>query len=176
MVSGLACIQKLIRHIVELLEHGDWDRLEEQIGPVVTAASYMFGAANPDDAEYFAAVVFSLLKTGKLDMQSLLACEDMYHHLMHGDVEKVMEGSSRQTEEFLMGLVIHWVEKYGKPVFTTSFDERVPRLYGGLHLPFPSGERAALVLSKMVQYRDYLEKEGIYREEDFDAFTYTLFK
>jgi hypothetical protein len=27
-----------------------------------------------------------------------------------------------------------------------------------------------------VQYRDYLEKEGIYREKDFDAFTYTLFK
>lgn len=176
MISGLAGIEKLIRHIAELLEHGDWDRLEEQIGPVVTAASYMFGAANPDDAEYFAGVVFSLLKTGKLDMQSLLACEDMYHHLMHGDVEKVMEGSIRQTEEFLMGLVTHWVEKYGKPVFTTSFDERVPRLYGGLHLPFPSGEQAALVLSKMAQYRDYLEKEGIYREEDFDAFTYTLFK
>lgn len=63
-------------------------------------------------------------------------------------------------DSFLGGLIRYWVRSYGKPLISTTFTEGVSHLRGR-HFAYPSGERAARVLIKLVEYSEYLEREGI---------------
>ncbi|MHB8781081.1 MAG: acetate--CoA ligase family protein [Candidatus Geothermincolia bacterium] len=174
MFSSMSGIGQVLHQMSDLVEQGDWEKLEQQLIPLLSASAYIFGTSNPVDAEHFARTVFELLRSGQMDTNFLLSYERTFDHLMQGEIEKVQEDSVVQTEYFLMALVRHWIEGYGKPVLTTSFDERMPKLYGGRHQPFPSGERAALVLSNLVRYRGYLEREGVFGPGG-DPFRFTLF-
>ena len=65
---------------------------------------------------------------------------------------------------FLVALAEQWVETYKKPVLTTTFfTEDQPRLQGS-HYAYPSGKQAARVLIKMVEYKEYLESIGAYKD------------
>ena len=48
-------------------------------------------------------------------------------------------------------------------MITTNFTEAMSRLQGN-HFSYPSGRRAARVLVKLAEYREYLDGLGIGRE------------
>ncbi len=67
-----------------------------------------------------------------------------------------------ESDPLLTVLLQYWVKSYQKPIIITTFSESLSRLAGN-HYPYTSGERAARVLIKLVEYKEYLEREGLYK-------------
>jgi len=67
----------------------------------------------------------------------------------------------RSVAVFLAALAEQWVADHNKPVITTTFAEGQAVLRGS-HYAYPSGGQAARVLVKLVEYKEYLEKVGVY--------------
>jgi hypothetical protein len=63
-------------------------------------------------------------------------------------------------DKVLANLVRHWMETYKKPVVPITFgDEGVHiKLKRGLYYAYSSPQRAARVLSKLAEYKEYLER------------------
>jgi hypothetical protein len=73
-------------------------------------------------------------------------------------VEALQETVSSLLDRILAALVVSWIKDYGKPVVTTTFNETIPRLVGGVQLSYPSGERAAKVIAGMADYAEFLQR------------------
>jgi acetyltransferase len=71
--------------------------------------------------------------------------------------------ASEAIAGFMFGLVEQWIADYGKPVLTTTFGEGTPQLSSSRFV-YPSSRAAARVLVKMVEYKEYLERIGIYQK------------
>ena len=69
------------------------------------------------------------------------------------------EEFSRFIEEYSTNLLLQWKRKYGKPVVTTTFHESESKLKNGVY-HYSSPERAVKVLAKLVEYKEFLEKES----------------
>jgi hypothetical protein len=65
------------------------------------------------------------------------------------------ETLAEEVGYFLDRLIRYLVETYKKPIITTTFTEGGARLRGGQYA-YPSGQRAAKVLAKLVEYQEYL--------------------
>jgi hypothetical protein len=55
------------------------------------------------------------------------------------------------------GLLLTWIDTYDKPLITTTFMEMATTSTVGYH-SYPTPERAAFVLTKLIAYREYLDK------------------
>ena len=76
------------------------------------------------------------------------------------DLNKIL-----QVVDSLMGMaILYWISTYKKPIITITFAEAKTHLITfskGIHFPYTSPERAVRVLAKLVEYREYLEREGV---------------
>ncbi len=167
-----------IREYLEKLEQakGEPEKMAALLEQPMRMGAQLLGAQTPEDVERFVDIMTSLFVSGEISMTP----QD-YDRLAAAAAEGTIVETARQlTEDFttnmLLSLVMHWIRQYRKPVITTTFTEDVPRLAGGRHQSYPSGERAAKVLAGLVQYQEYLAKEGIWNEEDFDPFAFTIFE
>jgi hypothetical protein len=62
--------------------------------------------------------------------------------------------------ESIIGALVHGLAfKYQKPIITTTFTEQNTRLSENNHFPYPNSDRASNSLSKLVEYREYLERK-----------------
>lgn len=62
--------------------------------------------------------------------------------------------------ESIIGALIHGLAfKYQKPIITTTFTEQNTRLSENNHFPYSNSDRASTALSKLVEYKEYLERE-----------------
>ena len=69
-----------------------------------------------------------------------------------------MEDIAEMLDPILDSIMERWITKYQKPVISTTFTERSERVSEMGHFPYPSAEQAALVLSKLVEYKEYLDR------------------
>jgi hypothetical protein len=69
---------------------------------------------------------------------------------------------TKAMDYFLAALILHWSQSYNKPIVTTTFTEVASylNLKRGLYYSYPTPQRAAKVLAKLVQYKEHLEREG----------------
>jgi succinyl-CoA synthetase alpha subunit len=169
-------IRAYLEKMEEAKNGGDDAAMARLLEQPLRLGAQLLGAQTPDDIERFVDIMTSLFVSGEIGMTP-----DDYDKLVLAAAEgTVVETARKLTEDFttdmLLSLVMHWIRVYAKPVITTTFTEDVPTLTRGLHQSYPSGERAAKVLAGMVQYQEYLAKEGIWNEDDFDRFAFTLFE
>jgi hypothetical protein len=61
-------------------------------------------------------------------------------------------------QPLLEALIVKWMHDFEKPIITTSFTEEATSLKGGKFYSFSSGTKAAVVLSKLVEYSEYLKR------------------
>ena len=142
--------------------------LLEMIGPTI---GYFMAAGDEKDAKEFASLftplIESILKSNKEDIVSLV--ENAIPDIVSIIASFFTSGQLINIERLLgaadsiMGMVVlNWISTYEKPVITTTALEGTTRLINlnnGSHFAYPSPERAAKVLAKLVEYKEYLDRE-----------------
>ena len=94
-------------------------------------------------------IVTLAIESGEIDAASFYTASGL-------DLSRVLD----LMDTVLANLVRHWMETYKKPVVPITFgDEGVyVNLKRGLYYAYSSPQKAARVLSKLAEYREYLER------------------
>jgi len=164
---------KLIKRapqISQVFKSGDESRIYEVVQPISSMLGTVFGVKDQEQTDEFAALVSSAIASGIIDTSFLdnpSQLPTIYGSSSEMDSSAIssrMQMFSKGIDAIVRALTLQWIERHGKPLIHTTFTEDLPRMNDSFY-PYPSGLRAARVLAKLVEYKEYLEREGIYRHE-----------
>ena len=161
-LDGLSGFQEMAKQIVTVLDSGD----EKQIKvTIVQLIQVFFDAMMPKKAteiEEFLETVSNALTTAEmLRSQFFTNLARFFNILAVGDFKSVEISDILDLIEPMIGAYVNGlIAKYNKPVITTTFTEENTRMSETGHFPFPNSDRASTVLAKMVEYREYLERNS----------------
>jgi len=162
--------QELIQELTKLIPgkealedpRTDESWMEELTKKLVESFFAVFGTTDSTDLEAFSQKLTSIFKNKKVGpklKEQFLRTAKSFHN---GTIGENMNPFGPVLEALMEGLLITWIKTYDKPVITTSFMEMSTVSKLGYHA-YPTPERAATVLTKMMEYREYLEQKGIVR-------------
>jgi acyl-CoA synthetase (NDP forming) len=158
-VSGRDSAIKAIVPIIEDIKSENIYKVETSIKQLVGMLGVVLGIKDNLQIEDLATVLIAARHSGRLD-NSLV---DDLLDLTKGEDYIIKKGTTRvaiindMISRLLRSLVSQWIASYAKPVITTTFTEEQVKLVEG-HYDFTSGNRAARVVVKLLEYRDYLHK------------------
>jgi hypothetical protein len=145
---------------IGVIDSGDLPRLRELIKLGLSYGYGLMGSTtNPNLDDFFDMLADALTSDKMMESNFFKNLRDFF--------ESIVTGSSSVTEniqvndliEPIIGALIdHWIQKYNKPVITTTFTETLSRLSEQGHFPYPNANRASNVLAKLVEYSEYLER------------------
>ncbi len=128
---------------------------DEPIQSFSSLFGYVFGGGDSKAIDEVARLVSLVVGSGETDFlndlsQSTTTPRDQSEML------------TQAANHFIGALILHWSQSYHKPIVTTTFSETTfyLNLKRGLYYSYPTPQRAAKVLAKLVQYREYLEREA----------------
>lgn len=137
------------------------------MGPTI---GYYASAGDKKDAKEFVSLVNplinSIMKYNKRDIVSLIEkfTPDIIASISSLIISKKLVNTEKILEilDYFFGmLILNWIQTYKKPIITTLAFEgtsRLLKLNNGVYFPYPNPERGAVTLSKLVEYKEYLEK------------------
>jgi acyl-CoA synthetase (NDP forming) len=153
-----AAIQALVP-IIENIRSKDVSVAETSIRQLVDLLGMVLDIKDKAEMSAFADTAIAAKHSGKLD-ESLI---DNLLDLTKGEAYIISIGKTRVgiinelISTLLRSLVGQWILSYGKPVITTTFTEEQVRLVKD-HFDYTSGNRAARVLTKLLEYQHYLNQ------------------
>jgi len=139
------------------MDEGAW--VERVIEKIVKIFFSIFGTSDPEEVEAFAKKLTSLLKMGKVKPN---ITGKFYKVLQRSDEEESNDTGDPFVQVFeplMEALLLNWIETYGKPVITTTFMGAATSITEMGYIAYPSAEQAAFVLAKLLEYREYLDRE-----------------
>ncbi|HIE17357.1 MAG TPA: acetyl-CoA synthetase [Dehalococcoidia bacterium] len=142
----------------------DTKEIGKAIHPIVSGAASIMGIYNEEEVAELTQLVAAAIASGRLNAPVLVSAflppdSPLLAEMGIKNPPTPQEAIAR----FLVAIAEQWVEDYKKPVLTTTFfTEDQPRLRGS-HYAYPSGKQAARVLVKLVEYKEYLESIGLYK-------------
>jgi succinyl-CoA synthetase alpha subunit len=164
---------EIIEHapqISNIFRSGDESRVFQVVRPMASAFASASGIMDDDQINEFSGLVSAAIASGKIDASFL----DNPAKLAESyGLSRELDGSLLSARMKMFGegigaiiraLTAQWIERHGKPVIHTTFSEYMPSMRDGFY-PYPSGSRAARVLVKLVEYKEYLEREGLFRPD-----------
>jgi acyl-CoA synthetase (NDP forming) len=160
MHDRIAGLEQMARTFSALLDSGD----REKIKQVVKAGMlFMFGTVmagkQQDLGEFLDSASDAMTSERMLKSSFFTGLRELFDSIAQGKIDgEKMAGIMTLMEPMLSALIRHWIEKYGKPVITTTFTEEMSRMTEGGHFSYSNAERAASVLAKLVEYREFLEQ------------------
>ena len=130
----------------------------QDIHSIVSLIGPLFWVKSSREEKDLEELITSVIESGEIDVLSL--CGGITS-------ASTLEGRTGLTEifsimdVFLGALVLHWLKTYKKPVVTTTFSEEglYLELKKGFYYSYPSPRRAAKVLAKLTEYKEYLERD-----------------
>jgi len=137
------------------------------IGPTI---GYFASAGDEEDAKEFVflakPIINSIMKYNKKDIVYLVEkfIPDVISSISSMIISKKFVNTDKILEifDYFLGMIIlNWIQTYKKPIITTLAFEgtsQLIKLSTGEYFPFPTPERGAITLSKLVEYEEYIEK------------------
>jgi hypothetical protein len=129
--------------------------LDEAIQSFGSLFGYLFGGGDSKAIDEATRLVGLVANSGETDFLNVLSQPTT---TPRGQLEMLANAA-----DYLLGaLILYWSQSYHKPIVTTTFTEVASHLNlkRGLYYSYPTPQRAARVLAKLVQYKEYLEREG----------------
>ena len=161
----------LIAFMKELSELVPDDPLDDQgsdkqwmnklIGRVVGVFFSFFGTSDPEEVKAFGRRQAELMASDTIAATLGERLVTVFQEFKSGQAENIGELFGQIFQPLLDALLLNWIEAYRKPVITTSFMGQVPSVSPMGRYAYPFAEQAAFVLSKLVEYSEFLQREGI---------------
>jgi acyl-CoA synthetase (NDP forming) len=161
IVAGRDAAIKALVPVIEDVKSENIYKVETSITQLVGMLGLVLGIKDKEPVEDLATILIAARHSGKLD-NSLV---DDLLDLTKGEDYIISKGTTRiaiindMISRLMRSLVGQWIASYSKPVITTTFTEEQVKLVDG-HYDYTSGNRAARVLLKLLEYREYLNKSG----------------
>ncbi|MFC1885955.1 hypothetical protein ACFLZM_02730, partial [Thermodesulfobacteriota bacterium] len=118
----------------------------------------MFGTSTPDETETFVQKLIVVLKHKQIGPNLKTRFLQAAELLNAGKTSQGIRMFEEGFQALMEGLLMSWIEAYDKPLITTTFIEMPTVSNVGYH-SYPTPERAAFVLTKLIEYREYLESK-----------------
>jgi hypothetical protein len=163
--DSLIAIMKELSDLVPddpLDEQGsDKQWMNKLIGRVVGVFFSFFGTSDPEEVKAFGRRQAELMANDTIAATLGERLATVFQEFKAGQVENIGELFGQIFQPLLDALLLNWIEAYRKPVITTSFMGQVPSVSPMGRYAYPFAEQAAFVLSKLVEYSEFLQREGI---------------
>jgi hypothetical protein len=153
-------MDKLMESFTADIASGDVSKIDKFVKPISFMLSSAFGSEK-DQADDFVRLFSSAVASGEIEPSTLEVMLQSFSSVTEGTAD--MDGLVKKMDQFLGGMMIHLIKTYKKPIVTTTFSEGISRLQGGYYA-YSSGDRAAKVLAKLVEYREHLERTGAQKD------------
>ena len=126
------------------------------IDSITSLLSPLFWVQKDPEREELRRVLTLVIESRDVDVPSLLGDISSSFTSEGVDLTKMFA----ILDVFLAALVLHWIKTYKKPVVPTSFTDMgsYVKLKRGYYYSYPSPQRAARVLAKLAEYKEYLER------------------
>jgi len=128
------------------------EQLKDTIRAGIAAFASTMGVDNPSEIDELSEIITEAVASGKLDTFSAGRPHPVEASLQHEPADGVTA--------FMGAIVRQYIDTFHKPVITTTFGDQFVRLQDSYYA-YPSGDRAARVLVKLAEYREYLERESV---------------
>jgi len=153
----------IARSFVEIIDSGDRDKIK---GIVKMGLSAIFGsvvATKSSELDEFIDSTSDALTSEKMMQGTFFkGMKKLFEAVSTGNMDAFKITNILELMEPMLGALIdYWIQKFGKPVITTTFTEETSKISSSGHFPYPSAERASAVLAKLVEYGEYLESEEV---------------
>ncbi|MEA2101359.1 MAG: CoA-binding protein [Thermodesulfobacteriota bacterium] len=157
MLQGLDGLDEMAGIATDALARGDTHAFRQLSDPLLPVITSMFGS----DTRTINAFIDILLSGPQIRMALSRMLTDGLHAL--NDTAMDMEKILGIFDDLISCLLSHFMKTYAKPVLTTTFREVPQTIYRGGH-PYTSSKKAVTVLSMLIRYREYLEKNKCFRD------------
>lgn len=146
------------RLFVEAIEANDETKIRQIIKLCLGMIFGQVASSKPAEVEEFVSSAADALSSDRWRSSSFFTgLKEFFQSIADGTMDHLKMASIMELlTPLLDALIDRWIQKYGKPVITTTFTEESSRVGEGGHFPYPSVERAAAVLQKLVEYSEYL--------------------
>jgi hypothetical protein len=126
------------------------------IDSITSLLSPLFWVQKDLEREELRRVLTLVIESGDVDVPSLLG--DIASSFSSNGVD--LTKMFAILDVFMAALVLHWIKTYKKPVVPTSFTDMgsYVKLKRGYYYSYPSPQRAAKVLTRLAEYKEYLER------------------
>ncbi len=131
--------------------------MEELIGKIVEVFFSFFGTSDLLEVAEFTKRQVSSSIISRLRPKLAKQLSDVIRSFEEGSVENIGERFAKVFDPLLQIMLLNWVEIYGKPVITTSFNGQSAVLTEMGHYAYPFAEQAIFTLSKLLEYKKYLD-------------------
>jgi succinyl-CoA synthetase alpha subunit len=163
-ISSREAFREMASAFTKVLRSKDAAKIGKFIQPVVSGLASMMGIYHEEEIGELTEIVAAATASGKLNVPFLVSA------FLPPGSQALEEMGVRNpptineaVAHFLVAVSQQWVESYKKPVLTTTFFAEDQTRLQGTHYAYPSGRHAARVLSKMVEYKEYLEAIGAHK-------------
>ncbi len=157
--QGLAGVSAMASSMLEVLESGDNEKIKQIIKMALRMTFGSVMASDGNEIERLSDTVAEALTTDAMLAGSFFqGLKRLFESAASGKLDASGFSSIMgMMEPMLDALIYYWIGKYEKPVITTTFTEETSVVREGGHFPYPNAERAASVLARLVEYREFLE-------------------
>ncbi len=161
-------IQEMARENIERLDSDDPAEIRQAVQAGFGMMFSSFLMTQSADIEEFIELVSEALTSEKMKKGPFFTgLKELFQDMSADEFDPMkLVGIMGLMDPLLDGLINYWMEKYDKPLLTTTFTERTSQMGEGGHFPYPNAERASTVLAKLLEYKEYLD--GLAAETDLD--------
>jgi len=161
VIENVKGIKEMAEQASNILESGDRPRIKELIQVLLMTVLGVVMTTDKAELQEAAGIIAESMTSEKMMRHSFFSkLKKMMKATATGRLKRIkMEDIAGMLDPILDSIMERWVTKHKKPVISTTFTERGERVSEMGHFPYPSAEQAALVLSKLVEYQEYLNRK-----------------